>query len=200
MALTYAFKQSMKWRTRRSRRIEVAMFGMFLAIGLSEGGRNLGWNNLGLRALPFIIVIGRVYKWWHWQRMVTVSSLDDRAMLEHGVAFEALGEAERKDLLRRYRVGTYIMGYYPDEREETAERESKVQAYAVLRWLLPTLAIIDWAGWLWLPPGAVRAAWTNGPTVMAWMFLLVLALPQVLRMWTEPDEVGEPRVVAGVEA
>ncbi len=31
---------------------------------------------------------------------------------------------------------------------------------------------------------------------MAWMFLLVLGLPQMMRMWTEPDELSEVRVVA----
>jgi hypothetical protein len=33
------------------------------------------------------------------------------------------------------------------------------------------------------------------------MFLLVLALPQMVQMWTEPDEVSaaEPRVVLGAE-
>jgi hypothetical protein len=51
-------------------------------------------------------------------------------------------------------------------------------------------------GWWLLPEGKIRVGWTNGPVVMTWLFLLVLALPQMIWMWTEPDEVGEPRVVA----
>ena len=128
--------------------------------------------------------------------MVQVSSLDDRAVAEYGVEFEKLGEAQQKELLRRYRVGTYLLGYYPDELEEAQERESFQRAYGVLRWLLPVLAVIYWAGWRVLPEGRVRAGWTDGPVVLMWVLLLVLALPQLIRMWTEPDEVGEPKVVA----
>jgi len=43
--------------------------------------------------------------------------------------------------------------------------------------------------------GWVRAGWTDGPVVLAWVLLLVLAMPQIVRLWTEPDEVGEARVV-----
>ena len=116
-------------------------------------------------------------------------------MVEYGVEFDRLGEAEQKDLLKRYRVGTYLLNYFPDEREEELERESKERAYGVLGWLLPVLAVIYWAGWRLLPEGRVRAGWTDGPVVLAWVLLLVLAMPQIVRLWTEPDEVGEARVV-----
>jgi hypothetical protein len=88
------------------------------------------------------------------------------------------------------------LNYFPDEREEVEERDSQVRAYAMLRWLLPVIAVIYALGWRLLPVGIVRAGWTNGPVVVAWLFLLVLALPQMIWMWTEPDEVGETRVVA----
>jgi hypothetical protein len=62
--------------------------------------------------------------------------------------------------------------------------------------LLPTLAVVYWLGWDLLPVGRFRAGWTDSPVVLTWVLLLVLALPQMIRLWTEPDEVGEPRVVA----
>src|SRR5271170_3854252 len=196
MALSSEFRRSMKNRRQRSRRIEVGLFFMLMAIGLSEGGKSLTFGSLGFRAIPYILVLGRVFRQWRWQRMVQVSSLDDRAVAEYGVEFEKLGEAQQKELLRRYRVGTYLLGYYPDELEEAQERESFQRAYGVLRWLLPVLAVIYWAGWRLLPEGRVRAGWTDGPVVLFWVSLLVLAMPQMIRMWTEPDEVGETRVVA----
>jgi hypothetical protein len=32
--------------------------------------------------------------------------------------------------------------------------------------------------------------------VLFWVLLLVLALPQILQLWTEPDDMGEPRMLA----
>lgn len=87
--------------------------------------------------------------------MLPVSSLDDRAMLEHGVEFERLGEADQKAILRRYRVGTYLVNYFPDEREGAQERESQVRAYEMLRWLLPIVAVVYAVGWWLLPAGMI---------------------------------------------
>lgn len=70
-----------------------------------------------------------------------------------------------------------------------------MRAYGVMRWLLPVLAVGYWAGWRLLPVGRMRERWTDGPVVMVWVLLLVLAMPQIVRMWTEPDAVGESRVV-----
>ena len=112
-----------------------------------------------------------------------------------GVEFEKLGEAQQQELLRRYRVGTYLLNDFPDELQAAQEAEGHLRAYELLKYLLPVLAVVYWAGWEWLPEGLVRAGWTNGPVVTAWGVLLVLALPQMVRMWTEPDEVGEPKVV-----
>jgi hypothetical protein len=49
-----------------------------------------------------------------------------------------------------------------------------------------------------LPEGGIRHAWTNGPVVLTWVMLFVLALPQILRMWTVPDDPGEPKLVPTV--
>jgi hypothetical protein len=195
MALSKEFREAMRSRTRRWRRVQVALFFFWMGMGLLEAGRPLSFGTLGIRSLPYIWVLGQIFKVWEWQRSIPVSSLDDRSVLEHGVEFEGLREPEQKELLRRYQVGTYRMGYLPDEREGEQERRLHVQAYAVLRRLLPVIAVIYWVGWQLLPLGRMRDRWTDGPVVMTWVLLLVLALPQMIRMWTEPDEVGEPRVV-----
>jgi hypothetical protein len=196
MALSLEFRQSRKARTRRRRRLEVGLFFFFMATGLMEGGRPLTFVGLGVRAMPYFLAVIRILSLWRQQQVLRVSSLDDRAMVEHGVEFERLGEGEQKDLLKRYRVGTYLLGDYPDEYEAALEREAHLRAYGVMRWLLPVLAVVYWAGWRLLPVGGMRDRWTDGPVVLTWVLLLVLALPQIVRMWTEPDAVGEPRVVA----
>jgi hypothetical protein len=196
MALSYIVRQALKQRKRSSRRIEVVMFFFFMALGLMEGGAPLNWHTVGVRSIPYIWAVGQVFANWRRQRMLPVTSLDDRAMVEYGVEFEQLEDAQQEDLLKRYRVGTYIVNYFPDEREGAQEQEMHLRAYGVLRWLLPVLVAVYWVGWRLIPEGGVRAAWVDGPVVMTWVLLLVLGLPQILRMWTEPDEVvGEPRVV-----
>jgi len=196
MAVSRGLKRAMKNRTRRSRRIEVVFFFVVMAAGLSYAGRPFRWAELGARAIPFIYAVGRIFRIWRWQRILPVSSLDDRAMLEYGVEFDELEEPQQQQVLRRYRVGTYFWNYFPDELEVAQERDASLRAYGVLKILLPALALVYWLGWRLLPEGRVRAGWTDGPVVLAWVLLLVLALPQMIQLWTEQDEVGEPRVVA----
>ena len=200
MAVSQAFKQAMKRRTRRSRRWEVVFFFAVMALGLCGAGESFRLGGMWIFVMPYVYAVGRIYSWqvmnWDWQRrMIPVSSLDDRAMLEHGVVFDKLSEAQQKELLGRYRVGTYLMNFYPDEREEELRREAQRRAYEWMKVLLPVLAVVYWVGWRLLPEGRLRAGWTDGPVVLAWVLILVLALPQMILMWTEPDEVRESRVV-----
>jgi hypothetical protein len=202
MAVSAGFRLAMKSRTRRLRRQEVVFFFLMMAVGLWGAGLPFRWSGLWFFVGPYCFAIGRIYSWqvfnWDWQRrVVPVSSLDDRAMVEYGVVFDELGEVEQKALLRRYQVGTYLMNFYPDERETEQRGAAHLRAYDLMKVLLPSLAVVYWAGWHLLPAGRVRAGWTNAPVMLTWMFLLVLALPQMVQMWTEPDEVSvaEPRVI-----
>jgi hypothetical protein len=195
MAVSWGLKRALRNRTRRFRRFEVGWFFFLMAMGLLYAGRPFRLSDLGVLSIPLMYAVGRIFCFWRWQQVLPVSSLDDRAVLEYGVEFEGLDEARQKKILGRYRVGTYLLNYYPDELEEAQEHEAHLRAYGVLKVLLPILAVIYWAGWRLLPEGRLRAGWTDGPVVLTWVLLLVLALPQLIRMWTEPDEVGEPRVV-----
>jgi hypothetical protein len=200
MALSYAFRQAMKFRTRRSRRLEVLMFFSLIVCGLSEAGRPFRWEQFGIATTPLVLAVGRIFTFWKWRRMTPVSSLDDRATLEYGVEFEQLTAAQQHEVLRRYQVGTYLLNHYPDELQTAREAEAHVRAYAAMRILLLPLVLVYWVGWLWLPQGRVRAGWTDAPTVLLWAALFVLALPQMIQMWTEPDDPGEPLLAAGKEA
>ena len=154
-------------------------------------------SELAWRMFPILFASVRIFRLWGWYREIPVSSLDDRAMLEHGVEFEKLRDSERKDLLRRYQVGTYLLNNYPDELQAAQEAEAHLRAYGLLKVLLPAFVVVYWAGWIWLPSGRLREGWTDAPLVMTWVMLLILALPHMVRMWTEPDEVlaAEPRVM-----
>lgn len=196
MAISRALKQAMKNRTQRSRRIEVLFFLGVIVMGLSFAGHPLRWADLVARAFLLIYVTVRIYRDWRWRKVLPVSSLDDRAMLEYGVAFERLDETQQQEILRRYRVGTYLTNYFPDEFDADREAEAHLRAYGVMKVLLPSIAVAYWAGWRLLPEGRLRAGWTDGPVVLTWILVLVLALPQMIQMWTQPDDVGEPLVAS----
>lgn len=195
MAVSFAYKQSIKNRKRRSRRWEVCCFFLLMTIALISAGDPLSFRGLLFGFTVYCIPLLSAFRGWDWNRLVKVTSLDDRAMNEYGVEFEQATEAQQKSLLSRYRVGTYVYGYYPDEYEEMRQRECQQRAYAILRALLPSVVAVYWLGWKLLPQGHARDAWTNGPVVFYWVSLLVIALPQMIRMWTEPDDPAEPKLV-----
>lgn len=199
MAVSYAYKQSAKRRKQSSRRWEVCCFFLMMTIALVSSGDHWNWHDLTFRVIVYLFPLVNVYRDWQWIGLVKVTSLDDRAMREYGVEFEQASEAQQKSLLSRYRVGTYLYGYCPDEYEETQERESHQRAYAALRVILPSVVVVYWIGWKLLPEGYARAAWTNGPVVLYWLSLLVIALPQIIRLWTEPDDPGEPSLVPAAQ-
>jgi hypothetical protein len=194
MALTFAYRQAIRNRKRGWRRFEVVFFFALMAMGLVEGCAPLAWSNLGVKMTPYLLVITRVFIQWKQQQVVTVGSLDDHAVAEFGVGFERTTPSQQRELLDHYRVGTFPLNSYPDEYDAARVREAHLRAYDVLRLLLPALAVLYWIGWRVLPKGNVHTAWTNGPVVLTWLVLLVLALPQIISMWTEPNDPVEPKL------
>ncbi len=187
MALSAAFKQSIKERRRRARRLEAVLFISILLLGLLSAGVPFRWENLVVLVPPYLLVL-LTFRRWRSLGLIRVNSLDDRAMLEYGVTFDKLDDAQEKEILRRYRVGTYLMNYFPDERETELMREAHVRAFDVMKVLLPTVAAIYWAGWKLLPAGRIRTGWTDFPVVLFWLFLMMLGLPQVVHLWSAPDD------------
>lgn len=196
MALSYEFKQALKFRRRRSRRLQVLFFFAMVALGLSYAGQPWSWREVPAEIYPYLIAFSLVYRFWAWSQYLKISSLDDRAMLEYGKEFEQLTKNEQEAISRRYRVGTYILDYFPDERQKEVKRDAHVRAYEILRLLFPAIVLVYWLGWRFLPAGRFRAGWTDCPVVMVWTGLVTVALPQMVQMWTEPDEIGEPNVVS----
>ncbi len=195
MALSYGFKQALKNRTRRSRRLRVLLFFVIVGMGLSGAGQPWNWRPFPIQGLFYLFAFGAVYRDWKWNQYLPISSLDDRAMLEYGMEFEQLGQEEQKSILRHYRVGTYLLDYFPDERQREVERDAHVRANGIIRILLPGISLLYLAGWKLLPEGILRAGWTDAPVVFAWIGLLVVALPQIIQMWAEPNEIGDTGII-----
>jgi hypothetical protein len=192
MALSRGFKSAMKFRKRRSRRWEVALFATLVVtgiVGASEG--SAFFLPLVVVALSRVLTSGMAS--WDWRRrVIPVSTLDDRAMLEYGTVFDALTPVRQDVILSRYRGGTRLLNYFPDECEDVRRNEANRHAFLILRWLLPVLLLACWLRKATDPRAHVLM-------LIFWVVMAVLALPQLILLWTEPDDVGEMDVVAAEE-
>lgn len=213
MSVSFAYRDAVRMRKRKWRRFRVVFFFVLMAMGLSEAGRPWTWTNFEPLALPYLLVFTWLMAWTRIG-IVPITSLDDLAMEEYGVEFEQTTPAQQTYLIKRsrhdrqrtqerpyYCAGTYTLSRYPDEYEEARQRETHLRAYSILRVLLPSAIVVYWLGWKLLPQGYTRDAWTNGPVVLYWLSLLIIALPQIIRMWTEPDNLNpaEPKLVEAAQ-
>jgi len=190
MAISGGFKRAMQFRTRRSRRTEVVFFVFIVAFGFYSATFRFYWFFLNLYLYPVV----RIWKsgmmsWDERRRVVPVSTLDDLAMLEHGVGFDALEKVQQSEILDRYRGGTWLLNYFPDEREHEMQAKAHLRAYELMRWLLPVMSLLCWAMYRWV-------SGTNVLVLLFWMVIVVLGLPQMILLWTEPEDVREMQVVA----
>jgi len=188
-------------QSRKARRIMVLVwvFELSLFLWIAYRGARL-WSVAGflytviLSSLALFVV----------QRMrisLAQPTLEDEALMEYGEKFEALPERQRGELFQRL-VRDGIWGRAKlDEREAELRMHSEGVAYRLLRPGLVTVALAYWAICLLGPFSAVRTMLVITAIAFSWLAMVVLVLPTIVRMWTEPDQAGEPRVVAtGPEA
>lgn len=186
-------RRALRWRTRRFRRRQVFWFyfAMLLGAAVTLGSdhhtrRGLEWALL----LPATAAMTSLKSWsrWSYERWRCVSSLDDRAQVAHGLNFEQLSAAEQKEILRRYQAGARLLDETRNERQEAARLQANDAAFRFLRKALLWFAAGYWAVWFWMPAGGWRDIMTDSPVIIAWAAVFVISLPQVIELWTEPDE------------
>ena len=122
-------------------------------------------------------------------------TLDDSAVSQYGAEFDALTDQQCEDLYER-RFRDFILGRAcKDEREAELRLRAEGAAYRLLR---PGLAIAItgyWAVCLLGPFESIRGALAITAIAFTWLGVAVLVLPTMVRMWTQPNEVGETRIV-----
>jgi len=135
------------------------------------------------------------------RRQYSAVSLEDRAQVVYGRAFEDLTERQQGRLRFELRLdlsgGVWWWWWKsdPDEREAAMQRDAEVRTFRILKRGLPVLAIVSWGVCLSAPIGPVRLGLLFSAVVISGVVFVVLALPEVIRVWMIPDEVGEPKVV-----
>jgi hypothetical protein len=128
--------------------------------------------------------------------MLMVGSLDEWARYRYGTTgFEESSAEQQEDLLKRYRVGTYLMPrsgsrehrpWLPDEREAGERDRASRRTLVLLGSYMTSLAGIY----------SRHSALTKTQDVVALMLQLVvmaITLPKAIVLWEEPD----PREVSG---
>jgi len=170
---------------------------MLLVIPMSLGDHHRGgWHRLW-GAYPILMMWGVGAQWFRAQRRI-VGGLDDWAQVAHGLNFDQLSEAEQAEILRKkYLLAHRVLDseWRTDERQETFRLQAKDAAYRILKNALPWFVAGYWGLCFLMPVGAARDALTNSPVMVSWLALFVVTLPSAIEMWTEPDDVGEARVV-----
>ncbi|HEX3967619.1 MAG TPA: hypothetical protein VHW70_06610 [Edaphobacter sp.] len=133
---------------------------------------------------------------------VLVNGLDEWAQHFYDVAsFEEANDEQKADLLRRYRVGTYMFPakakpWVPLDEREIAERDS------ASRWALQRIAVLL-AVYMGTTAADREPLQQMAAAAMLWGFLvLAITLPQARVLWTEhdPREVGEESGLLASEA
>ncbi len=140
--------------------------------------------------------MGWALLWMFFVRRVNSGvSLEDRAQLDFGKPYEQLSSKQKFDVWVRVRREMQAGGRAPDERDALARREAEGRAFRIFRWGVPLFVMGFWVVCLCLPASGARVGLVIGAAVMSGMAIAVVILPDVIRMWTEPDDVGESKVV-----
>jgi hypothetical protein len=157
------------------------------------GGRFYGFA-------PFISVFqsfGMAVLWMRLlRRNASAMSWDQRAQMEFGRGYSELSRMHQFDV--RVRVAREMRqgGRPADERDVAMQREASHRAAQILKIAVPACVLVYWIVCLFLPVGPVRVGLLISAVVMSGVAIPVMILPDLIRLWTEPDEVREMQVVA----
>ena len=122
-------------------------------------------------------------------------TLEDRAVMEYGAEFDELTERQRGEIFNRQIRDGFRGRVRHDEREAELRLQSEGTAYRLMRRGLVFVVAGYWGVCLLGPFGAERTMLAVTAIAFTWLAFGVLVLPTMVRMWTQPDEVGEPRVL-----
>jgi hypothetical protein len=185
-----------RWEnSRRARRVLVIgwilLLGVFARVTLipMRVSAVLGLENA-------VLFLGLAWLGFRAMRIrLAQTSLEDRAVMEYGAEFDELTERQRGEVFNRQIKDGFRGSVRHDEREAELRLRSEGTAYRLLRPGLVVVVAVYWSVCLLGPFAAVREMLAVTAIVFTWLAFVVLVLPTMVRMWTEPDEVGEPKVM-----
>jgi hypothetical protein len=147
--------------------------------------------------LPTLTQLGITWLAFRGMRIgLAQPTLEDSAAMQYGSEFDALTEKECEELYER-RFRDFILGRAcKDEREAELRLQAEGAAYRLLRPALVIAVAGYWAVCLLGPFEPIRETLTITAIAFTWFAVAVLVLPTMVRMWTQPNEIGELRIVS----
>ncbi len=134
------------------------------------------------------------------RRLLLGVSLDHIARTLYAKPFLELNEMQRDRVKWRWRQKFWKGDLALDEREVVMRREAEHRAFRILRIMLSLLIVAYWAVCLRAPIGQMRVGLLIGAVAFSVLALLIMVLPEVIRLWIEPDVAGEPEIAAEKDA
>jgi hypothetical protein len=187
--------------TRRFRRIVVLLWIALLAIDpwmIVRLSRHFAF----LAQLPVLLLptLSQLLITWLAFRTMCIGlaqpTIEDGALLRFGVEFDALSTSQREELFQS-RFRDFIFGrVLKDEREAELRMRAEVAAYRVLRRGLVFAGVTYWAICLLGPFESVRGTLVITAIAYTWLTIAIFVFPTMIRMWTQPNEAGETRIVS----
>jgi len=186
-----------KSRTQRSRRRQVVYWIALLAfIDLITGGPLLDSVHRNLSGMPIVPMPFAIsYAASRWMQFSFRATLADRATAEFGTDFHLLSESQRRELLFQQHRDQGRM--QQDEREADLRLHAQSTAYHLLLCSLILGVVVYWIACqlnLTTQTGVTFSLVALVGTV--WLASFALVLPTMIRMWTQPDDPGEPKLVS----
>jgi hypothetical protein len=154
-----------------------------------------------LAKLPALLVptlLQPLIAWLAFRAMQTglaQPTLEDDALMQHGEPFDALTSEQRQQLLQQRSKDLLLGRIHRDEREAELRLAAEGTAYRLLRPGLVLVVAAYWAVCLLGPFATVRETLAITGLAVTWIAVAVLVLPTMVRMWTQPNEVGDPQIV-----
>jgi len=145
--------------------------------------------------LPTVTQLGITWLAFRGMRIgLAQPTLEDSAIMQFGSELEMLTEKQCEELYER-RFRDFLLGRAcKDEREAELRLKAEGAAYRLLRPGLVVVVAAYWAICLLGPFEANREPLAITAIAFTWLAVAVLVLPTMVRMWTQPNEVGEIRI------
>lgn len=120
--------------------------------------------------------------------------LNDSAVMQFGADFDILSDEEHEELMCGRSRELLLGAMERDEREADLQAHAERDAYRLLRPGLPIIVAAYWSVCLFAPFAAERPTLILTAVGLTWLAVLVLVLPTMVRMWTQPNEAGETQI------
>lgn len=190
-----------RWgNNRRMRRVAVLLWVGMLGFDPWVVSR-LARNYAALMMLPSLLlptVTQLLITWLAFRGMrigLAQPTVEDSAVMQFGSEFETLTDKQRDELYTQ-RFRDFVLGRASkDEREIELRLRAEGAAYRLLRPGLVIAVIGYWAVCLMGPFETIREPLAVTAIAFTWLAVAVLVLPTMVRMWTQPNEVGETRII-----